>query len=124
MPIEREQRRELELTYRDMSDDELAEFALTRQDLTEFARPIFDEEVRRRGDFLLALIEHKRREAVAARFSTMNDDDLATYLRAEPVLSALEREVAIEQMLHRDLDPTTLPVLQVGLGVVTAETEH
>ena len=122
--MDREQRRELELKYRDMADDELAELALSRGQLTEFARPVFDEEVSKRGDFMLELIEEKRLEAVTARFDAMNDDDLVSYLQSEPVLTRLETEVAIEQMLLRELDPTTLPVLQAMLGEMSAETEQ
>jgi hypothetical protein len=117
MPLDDNRRRELELHYRDLSDDELAELALARKQLTEFARPVFEEEVRRRGVFLLALIEHKHREQVEARFTAMSEDDLVTYLRGEPALTPLEREVVLEQMLARELDPTTLPVLQPALGV-------
>jgi hypothetical protein len=122
--MDAEQRRELVLKYRDMADDELAELALSRGQLTEFARPVFDDEVRKRGDFMLELIEEKRREAVTARFDAMNDDDLVSYLHSEPVLTRLESEVAIEQMLLRELDPTTLPVLQPMLVEMSAETEQ
>ncbi len=119
-----EQRRELVLKYRDMADDELAELALSRGDLTDFARPVFDDEVRRRGNFLLQLIEEKRREAVTARFDAMNDDDLVSYLHSEPILTRLEQEVAIEQMLLRELDPTTLVVLQPMLAELSGETRQ
>jgi hypothetical protein len=117
MGLDENRRRELELHYRDLSDDELAELALQRKQLTEFARPLFEEEVRRRGVFLLALIEHKHREQVVARFTAMSEDDLVTFLRAEPQLTPLEREVVLEQMLARELDPTTLPVLRPALSV-------
>ena len=119
MTLSTKRRRVMELLYRDMSDDELAELALARKDLTAAARPVFDEEVRRRGVFLLALIEQKHREAIVARFDAMSDDDLVSYLREEPALTPLEREVVIEQMLRRELDPTTLPVLG-GFSTETA----
>jgi hypothetical protein len=123
MGLEENRRRELELHYRDLSDDELAELALERKQLTEFARPVFEEEVRRRGLFLLALIEHKHRERVVARFTAMSEDDLVTFLRAEPQLTPLEREVVLEQMLTRELDPTTLPVLHPALSVAPDSAE-
>jgi hypothetical protein len=52
----------------------------------------------------------------------MSEDDLVTFLRAEPQLTPLEREVVLEQMLERELDPTTLPVLRGSLGVELAES--
>jgi hypothetical protein len=122
MAADQERLRELQLHYRDLSDDELAELALERKQLTAFARPVFEDEVRRRGVFLLALIEHKHREQVVARFDAMSEDDLVTFLRAEPQLTPLEREVVLEQMLERELDPTTLPVLRGSLGVELAES--
>jgi hypothetical protein len=98
---------QLRATYRDMSDEELAELEADRADLTAEARATLDSEVAWRGIDLQPRVAEIRRERYLSRLQRWNDDDFLQYVRTQPVLDAMQRSVIREEILRRDLDAGT-----------------
>ena len=98
---------ELQATYRDMGDDELALLELDRGDLTEIAQETLDTELAARGIDVQPRVAELRRERFLNKMQRWNDDDFLQYVRTQPVLDAMQREVVREEILRRDLDAGT-----------------